>query len=685
MFYRCVAPGCLFLRYGQPQSSRVLQHAIQCRKLSPALRQRALEWAASRSLSAELAEPSTSTAAGAAATPPSPLSTLTSTTSTGMQTTTIQPMHMTTAAREATTSTQDPKVKKGGLGEVVVAAGRAELRTKLYFRIMKLICVRGLVPTILDTDEWKEFLQDANPRYQPTSTTTFVDKHIPSEAAQVRLLQIEVLKQLDNLTLTYDGGSTRKPQSMYTVHITTPDRRVFFIEGDEASRERHTAEHIKKLILEVMQRVGVDNFSAICSDNTGNTRKARDLLVRELPAILNLLDCCHHLHNTSKDITRLSDFNEVISNLRKIIKYFKKSNISATELALGRAEEGGIRGLQSIGKTRFATVYWSAESLRVCLPVLRRLVKTNRLILKDVGFDKGLLEEGNMASMTFEIQLRRYVSIIEPIARAIKSLEATDATAANVFVFWHSIAAELRNLLARPESETSIPRSLAEKIIGIINRRFKEVIDQALSDVYFTTFFLHPLYAQADILAKPTTISNAIFVPPLARGTDKSEDDSHAAPIPRAYYRAKEFLKGQLRTELQRNVNHVVRELAPKRLISDFRHQLMAYAKGEWPFNQPLDETKGNGRPVLQWWLDLGSHPHAQVLAMLAIKLYSIAVNSMADERTASNFTWFNSALRNRQEVRTLVNMIQVRQWYLQTVGTIHPHSGDKNAGLHCI
>ncbi|RPD75161.1 hypothetical protein L226DRAFT_570822 [Lentinus tigrinus ALCF2SS1-7] len=37
----------------------------------------------------------------------------------------------------------------------------------------------------------------------------------------------------------------------------------------------------------------------------------------------------------------------------------------------------------------------------------------------------------------------------------------------------------------------------------------------------------------------------------------------------------------------------------------------------------------------------------------------------MADERTASNFTWYNSAIRNRQDVKTLTNMIQVRQWYL--------------------
>ncbi|KAI0751711.1 hypothetical protein C8Q80DRAFT_1119397 [Daedaleopsis nitida] len=36
-----------------------------------------------------------------------------------------------------------------------------------------------------------------------------------------------------------------------------------------------------------------------------------------------------------------------------------------------------------------------------------------------------------------------------------------------------------------------------------------------------------------------------------------------------------------------------------------------------------------------------------------------IAVNSMADERIASNFTWFNSAVHSRQNVKTLVDLVQ--------------------------
>lgn len=241
-FYRCAADDCNHIRFGHPQSHRVLKHAVQCRKLPPTLRDQALEWSAAESLSSQLE-------AAAAKSSPGPDKASTSTSNAGSSGQQIS--LQTDLAREATTSAKEPQVKKGGLGEIAVAVGREELRKKVNFHIVKLICVRGLIPTILDTDEWKKFVEDLNPRYEPTSSTTFVEKYIPSEAAQVRVLQLAVLKTLDNLTLTFDGGSTRKPQSVYTVHITTPDRRVFFVEGDEASREHHTAEYVKGVIMQV--------------------------------------------------------------------------------------------------------------------------------------------------------------------------------------------------------------------------------------------------------------------------------------------------------------------------------------------------------------------------------------------------------------------------------------------------
>jgi hypothetical protein len=63
----------------------------------------------------------------------------------------------------------------------------------------------------------------ANRAYRPSSSTLIADKHIPAEAGHVRALSIHYLKMQINLTVSYGGSSTKCPQSVYTVHFTTPD------------------------------------------------------------------------------------------------------------------------------------------------------------------------------------------------------------------------------------------------------------------------------------------------------------------------------------------------------------------------------------------------------------------------------------------------------------------------------
>ena len=44
----------------------------------------------------------------------------------------------------------------------------------------------------------------------------------------------------------------------------------------------------------------------------------------------------------------------------------------------------------------------------------------------------------------------------------------------------------------------------------------------------------------------------------------------------------------------------------------------------------------------------------------------------MPDERTNSDITWFNSPLRGNQNAQTLIDMIQVGQWYGQHEVSFH-------------
>jgi len=47
------------------------------------------------------------------------------------------------------------------------------LQASVDHAIMRLIYVRGMDPTIVDSDEWKEFVTLLNPSYHPTSSSTF--------------------------------------------------------------------------------------------------------------------------------------------------------------------------------------------------------------------------------------------------------------------------------------------------------------------------------------------------------------------------------------------------------------------------------------------------------------------------------------------------------------------------------
>ncbi len=115
----------------------------------------------------------------------------------------------------------------------------------------------------------------------------------------------------------------------------------------------------------------------------------------------------------------------------------------------------------------------------------------------------------------FELDLLRYMSVTEPIARSIECLEATDTNVADVYLFWLAIAATMRDLFDRSdrgECDTSIPNALAMKVTAIINRRYKEFIDESPSDIYFSGFFLDPRMIIYRILQyRPLTFMQAMY------------------------------------------------------------------------------------------------------------------------------------------------------------------------------
>ncbi|KAI6138392.1 hypothetical protein BKA82DRAFT_3990118 [Pisolithus tinctorius] len=262
--------------------------------------------------------------------------------------------------------------------------------------------------------------------------------------------------------------------------------------------------------------------------------------------------------------------------------------------------------------------------------------------------------------------LETYITIVGPFIRSLWSLEASHANASDVFLFWLAIGASLKDLVQKDDRTRpgNIPVSLMHDVIAIYNRRWKEFFR---NDVYFTAFALDPRYPTSDFVIKPVVAAPAIVIPPQ-NPTKILACARRPLPHPRAYNRVKESLKPMLRAMLDRckmnphatdAFSQTVREYGPTGTVDELRLQIDAFWRQEHPFNRPMKD--GN---TLAWWQAFEHHPGAQVLAALAVKIFSALVNSMPDEQTGSTFTWLNSPTRGNQNAQTLIDMVRIGQWY---------------------
>ncbi|KAG5223278.1 organellar single-stranded DNA binding protein [Salix suchowensis] len=166
--------------------------------------------------------------------------------------------------------------------------------------LLKFAIVINIPLAVFDYPEWKKLVKNVDACLISTTLCHIRDILIPQEVGHVRTVQIKELWMCENLTITFDGNTTRAPESVYTIHA--------------------------------IQQVGPSQFTGIGSDDTGNTCVAHEKVQKEYPWILNMADPCHHLNNLTKDICNLPHFKGIIKDVHRTVKFFKKSTIANSHL-----------------------------------------------------------------------------------------------------------------------------------------------------------------------------------------------------------------------------------------------------------------------------------------------------------------------------------------------------------------
>ncbi|KAG9118543.1 hypothetical protein FRC07_006894 [Ceratobasidium sp. 392] len=493
---RCSGLGCPYNWKAPRQSRNVLPHARVCQFLSDTLREEAREGLRVLAPSAQLAE----------------------------------------LDKILADNAEDSLHNPGGLASVLEDHLTTKRKLVGEDLLVRCLCDNFLPPTLVDSDSFKAYVDHLDPQTKLAHSSTYV-KLITAEAEAALEASVLELVQQTHLTMSFDGASIRGAQSIYTIHVTSPEtRQAHLIEGNEASGRSHTAAHIK----------GV-------------------------------------LENTHK-------------------------------------------------------LAW----------------------IKD-----------NIEFRQFEETLRQLHGLLQPFARAVVCLEASSSTLGDVYYLWIAAQAALNSIFIDSNhlGGLMLPNKLILDVRTLVNGRYAQAIDEPELRCYLATFYLDHRYLGSDIfkrkhanpLSTTITINSHQNNTTYVSGSNSSSalyDDDIRRSMP-AYLRVGQYLIPFLTHEVNsKRAPHIFGLYKTWDAIVDaFRMQFIAYTRQHPPF----DNICTTDTP-LEYWTKLLDRSEARVLAWLAIKLFSIVPNSMAEERTISAFTKLNSPDRGRQKAQTVVSMTQVLQ-----------------------
>ena len=59
---------------------------------------------------------------------------------------------------------------------------------------------------------------------------------------------LNILRAKEDLTMSYDGGTSRGHEAFWTIHVSTSDHHVYFVAGWEATCVSHTGLWIRNTV-----------------------------------------------------------------------------------------------------------------------------------------------------------------------------------------------------------------------------------------------------------------------------------------------------------------------------------------------------------------------------------------------------------------------------------------------------
>jgi hypothetical protein len=136
------------------------------------------------------------------------------------------------------------------------------------------------------------------------------------------------------------------------------------------SKDSHTGEFLASEIADVIEKIGLDKFAAVVTDNASNCRLAREKTEENYNHILNIRCIAHAINLIATDLGKIKDIKDFVLNCEKITRFFNNSHQGSAIQAQGlKTMKIGIEGLQTWCQTRWGSLYLTTDSILRARPV----------------------------------------------------------------------------------------------------------------------------------------------------------------------------------------------------------------------------------------------------------------------------------------------------------------------------
>jgi len=236
--------------------------------------------------------------------------------------------------------------------------------TRANQSLVKWIVSSGISFSAFNNPYFEDYTKELNPGYNPPKRAALSTSILDAEAANIIIKIEQELSKAKNLTLCIDGWCSPLKHSIYAFVIITSERKQYVYSLRDFSKFAHTAKFNAEKIIEVLESIGPEKFTAIVSDAESSIMAAKRQIAQKYQYILPIRCIAHHIQLISSSICKLPHAKKILSNCQTIISFFRNSYSAGAALREEIIFSSTLGGnLKSPTKTRWSTAWDSCESI----------------------------------------------------------------------------------------------------------------------------------------------------------------------------------------------------------------------------------------------------------------------------------------------------------------------------------